>query len=72
MSNDSFVLRWPKVCSVCGRTHSDEKWESLPYLGTMPINDDESLELRSCTCGNDLAQPMTMEVINIHENARHT
>ena len=62
----NYELTWPKECAICHTQHDQEAWEALDYLGTMPVDEEGvSLELRMCSCGNDLSQPMTMKVLDV-------
>jgi hypothetical protein len=57
---------WPKVCS-CGRSYDRKTWEALVYLGIMGQEMNMDLELRNCTCGNTISQPMTMEIFDVSD-----
>lgn len=50
---------WPKKCG-CGRSHSQEAWQALRYVGELAelVDDDGrpyGLTLRDCACGSTLA-----------------
>gem|GEM_PF-2626297 len=55
---DEAMFEWPKRCA-CGRVFRSEDWATLLHVGTMAVEGDTDLELRTCTCGSTLTVPTT-------------